>query len=56
MAKNTAYRVHVEDVNQTVVNNVNIENGATLKIKSHGGGAKIWDIIYFIQKTQNAQF
>ena len=30
MAKNTAYRVHVEDVNQTVVNNVNIENGAML--------------------------
>lgn len=30
MSKNTAYRVHVEDVNQTVVNNVNIENGAML--------------------------
>ena len=31
MAKNTAYRVHVEDVNQTVVDNVNIENGAMLR-------------------------
>jgi len=30
MSKNTAYRVHVEDVNQTVVDNVNIENGAML--------------------------
>ncbi len=31
MSKNTAYRVHVEDVNQTVVDNVNIENGAMLR-------------------------
>jgi len=30
MTKNTAYRVHVEDVNQSVVDNVNIENGAML--------------------------
>ena len=29
------------------------QNGATLKIKSHGGSAKIWDIQYFIQRTQN---
>ena len=31
-----------------------VSDGATLKIKSHGGGAKIWDIQYFIQRTQNA--
>jgi len=31
MSKNTAYRVHVEDVQQSVVDNVNIENGAMLR-------------------------
>ena len=31
MDKNTSYRVHVEDVNQSVVNNVNIENGAMMR-------------------------
>ena len=31
MSKNTAYRVHVEDVSQSVVDNVNIENGAMLR-------------------------
>ena len=31
MAKNTAYRVHVEDVTQSVVDNVNIEDGAMLR-------------------------
>lgn len=30
-----------------------VSDGATLKIKSHGGSAKIWDIQYFIQRTQN---
>ena len=29
-----------------------VSDGATLKIKSHGGAAKIWDIQYFIQRTQ----
>ena len=29
-----------------------IDNGATLKIQSHGGSANIWDIEYFIQRTQ----
>lgn len=46
MGKNTAYRVHVEDVAQSVVDNVNIEDGAS----------KIWDTIFFIQRTQNADF
>jgi len=31
VAKNTAYRVHVEDVEQSVVDNVNIEDGAMLR-------------------------
>ena len=31
MNKNTAYRVHVEDVEQSVVDNVNIEDGAMLR-------------------------
>jgi hypothetical protein len=34
MGKNTAYRVHVEDVGQSVVDNVNIENGAMLRTDS----------------------
>ena len=31
MGKNTAYRVHIEDVSQSVVDNVNIEDGAMLR-------------------------
>ena len=31
-----------------------LANGLTPKIQAHGGTAKIWDIIYFIQRTQNA--
>ena len=31
-----------------------LANGLTPKIQSHGGPAKIWDIIFFIQRTQNA--
>ena len=31
-----------------------VSDGVELKIKSVGGTAKIWDIIYFIQRTQNA--
>jgi len=29
-----------------------IDNGATIKIKSVGGSATVWDIEYFIQRTQ----
>jgi hypothetical protein len=35
MAKNTAYRVHVEDVEQSVVDNVNIEDGAMLRTNDY---------------------
>jgi hypothetical protein len=31
-----------------------LANGLTPKIQSDGGSAKIWDIIFFIQRTQNA--
>ena len=30
-----------------------LSNGATIKIQSHGGTSTIWDVEYFIQKTQN---
>lgn len=30
-----------------------LDNGATFKIQSHGGTSTIWDIEYFIQRTQN---
>jgi len=30
-----------------------VNNGANFQIQAHGGTAKIWDIIYFIQKTQS---
>jgi hypothetical protein len=31
-----------------------VTNGATWRIKSTGGTVQVWDIIYFIQRTQNA--
>lgn len=31
-----------------------VSNGATWRITSTGGIAQVWDIIYFIQRTQNA--
>jgi hypothetical protein len=30
-----------------------VDNGANFQIQAHGGIAEIWDIIYFIQKTQS---
>ena len=29
-----------------------IDNGATIQIQSHGGTATVWDVEYFIQRTQ----
>ena len=29
-----------------------IDNGATIQIQSHGGSATVWDVEYFIQRTQ----
>jgi len=31
-----------------------LATGLTPKIQAHGGTAKIWDIIFFVQRTQNA--
>lgn len=31
-----------------------ITNGSDWRVTANGGSAKIWDIIYFIQRTQNA--
>ena len=31
-----------------------VDNGVTLTINSDGGSAEVWDIIYFVQKTQSA--
>ena len=31
-----------------------LANGLTPKIQADGGNAKVWDIIFFIQRTQNA--
>lgn len=31
-----------------------VSNGANWRIKATGGTAQVWDIIYFIQRTQNA--
>ena len=30
-----------------------VDNGANFQIQAHGGTAQVWDIIYFIQKTQS---
>ena len=30
-----------------------VDNGANFQIQAHGGAAQVWDIIYFIQKTQS---
>lgn len=30
-----------------------LDNGASLNIQSHGGTSTVWDIQYFIQRTQN---
>jgi len=33
-----------------------VSDGVQLKVTSIGGVSKIWDVIYFIQRTQNADF
>lgn len=42
------------EVFQYYIDSNALANGLTPKIQSHGGTAKIWDIIFFIQRTQNA--
>ena len=33
-----------------------VSDGVQLKVTSIGGASKLWDSIYFIQRTQNADF
>jgi len=42
------------EVFQYYIDSNALANGLTPKIQSHGGSAKVWDIIFFIQRTQNA--
>ena len=44
------------EVFQYYIDSNALANGLTPKIQAHGGTAKIWDIIFFIQRTQNADF
>lgn len=48
---NTAQTFH--NTFQYYVDQSFIDNGANIKIQSHGGSATVWDIQYFIQKTQS---
>ncbi len=41
------------NVFQYYINQNFLDNGASLHIQSHGGTSTIWDIQYFIQRTQN---
>ena len=45
---------NAHEVFQYYIDSNALANGLTPKIQSHGGTAKIWDIIFFIQRTQNA--
>ena len=42
------------EVFQYYIDSNALANGLTPKIQSHGGTAKIWDIIFFVSRTQNA--
>ena len=42
------------EVFQYYIDSNALANGLTPKIQSHGGSGKVWDIIFFIQRTQNA--
>jgi len=52
-AKGNNETQHFHTVFQYYIDADFIANGAGLKINSHGGTAKIWDITFFIQKTQS---
>ena len=46
---------HVENLfMQYYTDSTFISDGVQLKFNSVGGDSKVWDIIYFIQRTQNA--
>ena len=44
---------HYHGMYQYYVDQDFIDNGSSWKVTADGGTAKIWDIIYFIQKTQS---
>lgn len=49
--------VHTENILMQYYTDADfVANGVDLKFNSIGGDTKIWDIIYFIQRTQNADF
>lgn len=49
--------VHTENILMQYYTDADfVANGVDLKFNSIGGDSKIWDIIYFIQRTQNADF
>lgn len=49
--------VHTENILMQYYTDADfVANGVDLKFNSIGGDSKIWDIIYFIQRTQNANF
>lgn len=55
---NTSYKVQVDVDTDAIRNQYNIDqsfidNNAQIKIQSHGGSASVWDVQYFIQKTQS---
>jgi hypothetical protein len=47
---NTEQNFH--EVFQFYANSDFVANGATIKITADGGNAEVWDIIFFIQRTQ----
>ena len=54
-AKGNNETQHFHTVFQYYVDADFVSNGAGLKINSHRGTAKIWDITFFIQKTQHGK-
>jgi hypothetical protein len=44
---------HFQSVYQYYADADFVSNGAGLKINSHGGSARVWDITFFIQKIQH---
>lgn len=48
---------HVESiVMQYYTDSTFVSDGVQLKVTSVGNGSELWDVIYFIQRTQNADF
>ena len=52
-AKGNDETQNFHNVYQYYVDQNFVDNGAQIKIMADGGTAEVWDIIYFIQKTQS---